>query len=175
METQNWNFQPAQLIDFQPILKLYRSCGKKMSEQGFHNWVDFYPTEIQIIFDIENQHLYTLYNADNQLVAVAVLDQIAAISYQNIKWDFLSSQAFYLHRLAVSPLHWQAGIGQKMMLFIEKKAVELQADTIRLDAYSINKPLLKFYKNLNYVENGQIVWHGDAWQFPFLCFEKNLV
>ncbi len=169
-----WSFKIASSEQFLPILNLYRACGKEMLAQGFANWGDFYPTETQIRFDLEHQHLYGLYDENQALAAVAVLDELYPNAYQNIEWIYPSQRPFYLHRLAVNPQLWGKSLGKIIMGRIEQQAIALKGDALRLDALQINKRLIHFYENLGYAQQGQLVWHGDAWPHPFLCFEKNL-
>ncbi len=174
MIAPTWRFKPADSSQFLPILQLYRDCGQAMSVQGFHNWGDFYPTETQIRFDINNNNLYQLFDENQALISVAVLDELAPDAYQNIHWIYPDLRPFYLHRLAVAPQYWANGIGKIMVERIEHEALQLGGEVLRLDALQINTQLLRFYERQGYQQNEQLVWHGTAWPNPFLCFEKKL-
>ena len=80
-----------------------------------------------------------------------------------------------VHRLAVAVEQQGNGYAKQLMRFAEKNAREQAYEAIRLDAYSINLPLLKFYEGLGYQRTKEAIYLGAKWAHSFLCFEKSMV
>jgi ribosomal protein S18 acetylase RimI-like enzyme len=163
----------ATLAQIEEITHLYRACGAKMLQHGFDNWGDFYPTVATIRTDIQHQNLFALVTSKNQILGVVVLDEIQPPMFAEVNWQFPSSSILVVHRLAVSPDYQGNGYAKKLMKFAEMYASQQHYQAIRLDAYSINKKLLQFYKNLGYQITKEAISLGAKWKHPFHCFEKS--
>lgn len=166
------NCTQATIEQLDTIERIYRACGARLAEQGFHNWGDFYPPRATIINDIQTQNLWVLSANDGELLGMVVVDKIEPAVYQSIRWHWQTPHASYIHRLAVSPYQQGKGFAVRLMLEAERIARQRGSDAMRLDAYSINSQLLRFYEKLGYRSTGQSVELGEPWLHPFICFEK---
>lgn len=164
---------PATLVQLGEITRLYRACGAKMLQNGFDNWGDFYPSTAIIRTDIQHQNLFALATANNQILGVIVLDEVQPPMFSEVSWQFPSSAILVIHRLAVLPDYQGHGYAKKLMEFAETYASQQHYQAIRLDAYSVNKKLLQFYKNLGYQITKEAISLGAKWKHPFHCFEKS--
>lgn len=165
--------EKANLEQLENITELYRTCGKVMLAQGFDNWGDFYPPITLIKEDIETGSLFCL-REDERLLGVIVLNEVAPVQFKSIQWQYPTKVALVVHRLAVAVEEQKKGYAQKLMKFAEKYAQEKSYNVIRLDAYSINTGLLKFYRQLGYQCTKETISLGAKWKHPFVCFEKRL-
>lgn len=164
----------ARLMQLDEITTLYRACGAKMLQQGFDNWGDFYPPVVTIMQDIEQENLFVLIN-EHTIIGVIVLDEIQPSMFSEVSWQFDSIKTLVIHRLAIHPNYQSKGYAKRLVRFAEKQAQEQQYTVIRLDAYSINKKLLEFYKNLGYQITKEAISLGAKWKHPFNCFEKKII
>jgi ribosomal protein S18 acetylase RimI-like enzyme len=163
--------EKANLTQLNAITALYRACGKKMVEQDFDNWGDFYPPVALIQEDIESEVLFCLLEED-RLLGVIVLDEKQPEQYKSVQWQYPVATSLVVHRLAVAVEAQKKGYAKKLMKFAEEYALKNAYSTIRLDAYSINEGLLKFYRALGYQSTKETISLGAKWKHSFICFEK---
>lgn len=155
------------------IEALYRNCGQDMLEKGFDNWGNFYPPRATIKNDLDNNTLWGLF-LEKQLLGVIVLNAIQPPQFSTINWKHKREQILVVHRLAVAVAQQGNGYAKTLMLFAEDYAQTHGFETIRLDAYSINSQLLKFYERLGYQRTKEAIYLGAKWAHPFIGFEKAL-
>jgi len=162
--------QPSQ--DFIPtIMNLLSASTKHMESNGINQWGDFYPTKEIIKTDIQTKTLYTAVD-NNILFGVINISENQEEQYNSIDWSDDSDKILVIHRLAVHPEYQKQGIARKLMDYAENYGQENGYSSIRLDAYSINKRVLRFYENLRYIKRGEVFFpNRDA---PFYCYEKLL-
>lgn len=161
------------LAQFNEIELLYRTCGIDMLKKGFDNWGDFYPPKEVIEEDLKNETLWGLF-VEEALAGVIVLNAIQPVQFEEINWMYDSSVILVVHRLAIAVNQQRKGYARQLMKFAESYGLEEGYDAIRLDAYSINENLLKFYEGLGYQRTKEAIYLGAEWQHPFVCFEKQL-
>lgn len=164
--------QQAQLSQVDEIERLYRACGKAMWEQGFENWGDFYPPKTTIEDDITTQSLFLLLSQEQDILGVIVLNEVQPEGFKTINWKYPSNKVLVVHRLAIAVHQQKKGYARQLMLFAEAYAKAANYDCIRLDAYSVNQRLLKFYEALGYQSTKEAISLGAKWKHPFVCFEK---
>ncbi|BDS12569.1 GNAT family N-acetyltransferase [Aureispira anguillae] len=155
------------------IVALYKSCGQDMLQKGFDNWGADYPPVESVQKDIEDKQLYCLIEG-NKLLAVIVLDEKQPDQYKTVNWQFQASKILVVHRLAVAITERKKGYARQLMQFAEDYACQYNYPLIRLDAYSINHSLLKFYERLGYQSAKEAIYLGANIKHPFICFEKRL-
>lgn len=165
--------EKATLRQLETIVRLYRACGQKMLEQGFDNWGDFYPPVDLIQEDIESATLFCLLE-EEQLLGIIVLNEVQPIQFERVQWQYPTTKYLIVHRLAVAVEAQKRGYAQYLMQFAEQYAQKKAYTVIRLDAYSINEALLKFYRRLGYQSTKETISLGAKWKHPFICFEKRL-
>lgn len=162
------------LSQLNEIINLYRACGQKMLEHGFDNWGDFYPSVELIQQDIKREASFSLLD-DERLLGVIVLDAVQPQQYDAVDWQYPNESCLVVHRLAIAVDQQRKGYAQKLMLFAEEYAQKNAYTAIRLDAYSINTGLLKFYRQLGYQSTKETISLGTKWKHPFMCFEKKVL
>lgn len=63
-------------------------------------------------------------------------------------------KSLWLHSIAVQPSMQKRGIGQEIMEFSEKRALELGFDSIKLFINETNRGSIQFHKNIGYLQTG---------------------
>ena len=161
------------LAQFGEIEVLYRTCGIDMLKKGFDNWGDFYPPKEVIEEDLKNETIWGLF-VDEELAGVIVLNAIQPTQFETINWAYNLPLVLVVHRLAIAVNQQGKGYAKQLMKFAESYGLQEGYGAIRLDAYSINENLLKFYERLGYQRTKEAIYLGAEWQHPFICFEKRL-
>lgn len=164
--------EKASKAALEALMGLYRSCGQHLQSQGILQWGDFYPEKKQVAQDIEQGNLY-LGRLNGILCAAVTLDFVQPSGYAAVNWRY-AEPAWVVHRLAVAPSFQGRGLAQQMMQFAEQQGPARGAKSIRLDTYSLNPRNLRFYERLAYERTKEVVFLGEPWTAPFLCFEKAL-
>ncbi len=161
------------MAQLEAIERLYRACGKEMLQQGLDNWGESYPPVVQIREDIAEGHLFCLM-LGNDLLGVIVLNEAQPRQFEQVNWLYQSKKILVLRRLAIAVQQQGQGYAQKMMRFAEEYAQKYHYGAIRLDAYSINDRLLKFYERLGYQRTKEAIYLEANLDHPFVCFEKKI-
>jgi ribosomal protein S18 acetylase RimI-like enzyme len=109
---------------------------------------------------------------EERLLGVIVLDALQPVEYESVQWKYPTTVNLIVHRLAIAVEAQKNGYAKKMMESTELHAQKNSYTAIRLDAYSINEQLLKFYRRLGYQSTKETISLGAKWKHRFICFEK---
>ena len=132
-------FTKAKRSDIDEIVDMFRYTIKEMNANGIPQWDEIYPCRD----DLEGK------------AAVAyVLNQECDDEYQNGMWLYPDANYYVIHRLCVSSHFQKQGIGTRTVQHIEEQAKNMGAETIRLDAFTLNPHALNLYEKLGYREVG---------------------
>jgi len=159
--------------DTKMIAELFKLSTDRMISNGIHQWNYTYPLLSHVEEDVYKGSAYVF--VSNGCIAGSIsLDKHQDIQYKKIHWHNYSNKVLAIHRLSVHPRFQGQGIGKILCLFAEKYAVDADLDTIRLDAYSLNRAALQLYTSLGYQRaNGYCYFHKNV--FPFYCYDKKIM
>lgn len=151
------------------IMDLFKECIGDMAANGLFQWDDTYPNINIVTKDMESG---TLFNSidKGKCTGVITLNEEQPVEYGGLDWTPNTSRALVVHRLAVHPDWQKQGLGNKLMDYAEKFAVQNGYAAIRLDTYSINKKAVSFYEHRGYKKVGEVYFPHR--QLPFFCYEK---
>lgn len=155
--------------DLQEIKSLTEACALAMQKKGIFQWNEHYPSLEKLQADIEKKELFILKNED-RILGIIVLTVFMDKEYCPIHWLTKNYNNLYIHRLAVHPLFWGKGYGQKLMNFAEDYARLNDFVSVRLDTFSKNKRNQQFYELRGYQKLGDIYFPEQS-EHPFHCFE----
>lgn len=153
------------LIKFDQIINRVLEKGKGTGL----NWTSNYPKVEHFEKDFKNGHLFIL--EEDEIIGVCVLNDEEDINYKKVKWDNYK-KAIVIHRLMIDGKYSGKGYGRKMLLEIEKFAIEKGYDSIKLDTNSNNKIAQKLYFGSNYKKKGIINLEGKLGEF--IALQKSL-
>src|SRR5512133_2191526 len=128
--------------------KLILSVTNAMQHAGINQWDSIYPDKAIIAYDIQGGNAYG-YFCDSLLGGYIALNDDYPSEYDSIAWKFIG-KTLIVHRLAVAEEHQRKGIGTILMNFAISYAKENMYDTIRLDAYAVNKCSNALYNKLGF-------------------------
>lgn len=153
------------------IFSILHNCKNDLDKQGIFQWTDDYPTLEIVENDIKKGHLYCAV-IENLCVGVISLSDEQEPEYSAITWNDTADKVLVIHRLAVDPAYQGQGIAKDLMDFAELYGLHNNYSSVRLDAFSANKRVLKFYVNRGYQKRGEVFFPGR--ELPFYCYEKLL-
>ena len=159
----------ATVNDLDAILKITKSCAKKLVSKNIFQWNEYYPNRNVFENDLYNKWLYVTVKENKVIGSVCVSDLIDD-EYATVKWLIPNNNNIYIHRLAVDPDYQGVGYAQKMMSFAEEFAKKNKYRSIRLDTFSKNMKNQKFYKQRGYKKLGEIFFPNQS-MYPFYCYE----
>jgi ribosomal protein S18 acetylase RimI-like enzyme len=160
----------ATVDDLDAILKITKSCAKKLVSKNIFQWNEYYPNRNVFENDLYNKWLYVTVKENKVIGSVCVSDLIDD-EYATVKWlTPNNNNNIYIHRLAVDPDYQGVGYAQKMMSFAEEFAKKNKYKSIRLDTFSKNMKNQKFYKQRGYKKLGEIFFPNQS-MYPFYCYE----
>lgn len=158
--------------DLAGVFALLSRCKEDLIDQGIFQWGADYPKSDSVDKDITNGSLVKI-SDHSQLAGVITFDDIQDPEYETVNWNISCESIAVIHRLAVDPLFQGKGFAKRLMNFAEKTLIDSGFQAIRLDAYSGNEMLLRFYNKLGYQDVGEI--HFPSRSLPFICMEKSII
>ncbi len=164
----------AHIDDLPMINQIMIACRQKMISNHIFQWNRYYPTLSEFERDIKSNELLA-YRIDSKLVGVVMYSTNKDNVYEDIDWIISDTRHYYVHRLMVHPEHQKKGYAKQLMQYIEKKAIENNIASIRLDAFSQNLRNQQFYQELGYVRLPYDVYFPKQSDDPFHCFERVLI
>ena len=165
------NIQPVPISQLEQALKIFTECRIALEKENIFQWIDSYPDIDIVAQDINNGHLYGIFDND-EFNGVVCLNNLQASQYASVQWQYSDETCVVIHRLAITPTQQKRGLATRLMDFAENFALEQGFTSIRLDAYSSNKEAMNMYIKRKYQIRGEVYFQGR--KLPFLCFEKNL-
>jgi ribosomal protein S18 acetylase RimI-like enzyme len=159
---------PSQLKE---IFRIFIECKLSMDLAHIFQWTDNYPTIHHISGDIGNGYLHSL-NHNGKSLGVINVSDIQEPEYNKIPWLDKEGKSLVIHRLAIHPNNQRQGLARMLMDFAENYAKDNGYTSVKLDAYSGNERVLRFYENRGYQKRGEVNFIGRT--LPFHCYELKL-
>lgn len=154
--------------DIEEAFQLISKVTHAMRSTGINQWDSIYPDRSIVEYDINHSNAYGCY-CDSQLAGYIALNDEYPPEYDAITWTY-HGKNLIVHRLAVAVDYQRKGIGTCLMNFAISYAKENLYDTIRLDAYAVNKCSNALYNKLGFSKAGEIVFRTGL----FYCYELSL-
>lgn len=154
------------------IFEIFIECKRAMENENVFQWTEQYPSIHHIANDIQNGHLYSI-NRKRKSLGVININNSIEPEYKTINWSDSNGKFLVIRRLAVHPINQKKGLAKKLMDFAENFAIVNGCTSIRLDAYSGNERVLRFYEKRGYQKRGEVSFSGRV--LPFFCYEKEIL
>lgn len=166
---EHLNFELAQEKDLDAIFGMFAHTIAQMNHHKIPQWDEVYPCKTDLWEDIQKQQLY-IGKINNQIAVAYVLNQQCDEAYKNGNWQYPHATYYVIHRLCVSNLFQNQGIGSKTVAYIEKQVCHFGGETIHLDAFTLNPSALNLYDKLGYKSVGV----ANLRKGEFLLMEKKV-
>jgi ribosomal protein S18 acetylase RimI-like enzyme len=162
----------AVLSDLKELWVIYEKAKTELESRQIFQWTKNYPNRTVIKNDIEQKVLYILKEGSDIIGAINISEDQEQ-EYATVDWKYQEDKIMVIHRLVVHPEHQRKGYAKLLMQFAEMHAIKNNYASIRLDAFSKNQGVLKFYNASGYRVSGEVYFPERV--APFFCLEKNML
>lgn len=161
--------------DLQHIMSIFHYAQRYLASLHIDQWQDGYPTEYQVLTDIENNESFVVLDNQQQIIATFMFSIAGEPTYKNIDGKWLTnSNAKYgvIHRIAVAENCTSKGMATAIITHCENQLKQQNVDSMRIDTHSDNLGMQHILKKLQYNYCGIItLTSGDT----RLAYEKMLI
>ena len=166
------NIRLATKKDINKINAIYKLVIKDLKEVKKIDmlWGDIYPF-CEVEHDIISKSMYVI-ELNHIIIGSFVLSDYDDPDYHNIDWT-KNKTFIYLNRLVINPKNQGKGYAKQTLKYIEKHAINIGYEIIRLTVYEDNIWAIKLYEKFGFkqIQNGN-------WQLKdkiFKGYEKILI
>lgn len=166
------NIRLATKKDINKINAIYKLVIKDLKEVKKIDmlWGDIYPF-CEVEHDINSKSMYVI-ELNHIIIGSFVLSDYDDPDYHNIDWT-KNKTFIYLNRLVINPKNQGKGYAKEVLKYIEKHAINIGYEIIRLTVYEDNIWAIKLYEKFGFkqIQNGN-------WQLKdkiFKGYEKILI
>lgn len=160
----------AMISELAEINDIFINAIDIMDKNNIPQWDEVYPDIKTLREDIIKKQMFAC-EIDEQIASVFVLNNEFDEEYVSGDWKYADETFNVVHRLCVNPLFQNQGIAKQTMCIIERLLVDINIQSIRLDAFSLKPYALKLYENLGYKKVGEVNWRKGL----FYLYEKKLL
>lgn len=162
------SFRLAAQDDFKEVVSLLEGSIERMRSQGIDQWDEIYPNAEYVQKDIDNNRAYVMLE-DDKIVSSIVITEEQENAYLTAEgWKYNDGNIVCIRRLYVKPDLQNNGIGERTVKHAEEVIKGNGYASIRFDAFSNNKPLLRMVEKLGYENAGTVMFRKG----PYYLFEK---
>lgn len=162
--------QNARPGDLDEIWSLVRAVVAEMNAGGNDQWGPDYPLRSDYAQALNDGQLYAALDWEGKILGVVVLNTQEDPEYDCLTGWQTAGPALVIHKLAVLPAARRQGVAAALVRFAFSLAVEWGAASVRVDTYSINRPMLRLIEKSGFRFVGEIFFSGRA--LPFRVFER---
>lgn len=138
---------------------------------GF-SWSKDYPTKETFKNDIDKGELYLFYKQDSLIGAVCLNEEYDE-HYNYVIW-YSQKPALIIHRLFIDPEFRGKHLGEEILKWVIKYAINNKYKSIRLDTFSENRSAQRLYERLGFTHRGTIPLTGKCglfWCYELILFQ----
>jgi len=138
----------ANINDKDKVIGFYKFVSSDPNNKA--RWTyGLYPTDDDLIEDINNNELYILLD-DGEIASAAVIRMFEDDLYKEINWN--KHNPAVIHILATSPLKQRCGYAKKLLTYLINIAKQNNKDSIHLDIVYDNDYAAKLYRSLGFIK-----------------------
>lgn len=159
----NLTFRTAALLDLPTLMEIIGEARAYLKSQGLDQWQNGYPTEEQILQDVQNGEAWVMAGASGPVCMAALLFRPEA-DYQNIReggW-LLDGDYAAIHRVAASGAARGTGAAKALMENLIALCRQKGLPAIRIDTHPGNLPMQRFLAGLGFQKRGVILLSSGA-------------
>ena len=149
--------RPAAEEDLPEILRIVEEAREGLKKQHVDQWQGPYPAEEHFLFDVDRGECFVILHG-RELAAFFTLSARAETSYAAItdgKWTE-GMEAAVLHRCAVAAKYRGSGMAEKLMRFVDERALALGLRCVRTDTHRKNKAMQRLLRESGYRYRGNL-------------------
>lgn len=168
-------FRLTEKEDLEAVMMIIREAQGSLKEAGVDQWQEGYPTETQILKDIERGESY-VWEENDEIAGTVMFTFSSEPSYKVIKaGQWLTDEKIYgtIHRIAVKKSWRQQGIAGKMLGALEAECREKGVFSLRADTHRDNEPMRTWLVKNSFLHCGSINLYITG--APREAYEKELL
>ena len=160
--------------DLDASCKVIDACRNALETQGLLQWDAQYPSRSFFGEAMVAGNLFGLSDAGT-IGGVAVLDASQPPEWSSAAWSHQEGAFLVIHAFAIAPHLQGRGHGEFLLAFCEDVARRRGCRSIRIDAFSENSGVLRFWKRHGYGFRGEVRFASKpAGHQRYYCYEKSL-
>ena len=143
--------------DLPDILRIVEEAREGLKKQRVDQWQGPYPDEKHFLFDIDRGECFVILHGA-ETAAFFTLSTRAEASYAAIsdgRWTE-GMDAAVLHRCAVAAKYRGSGMAEKLMRFVDERALALGLRCVRTDTHRKNKAMQRLLRESGYRYRGNL-------------------
>lgn len=149
-------FRKADKSELEQIMSIIRDAQAMMAQEGRTQWQDGYPSEVNILSDIQKGYAYVL-EEEGDIVAYGAVVFDGEPSYDIIEGKWLSDKSYVVvHRQATARRLMGRGLGRQFLHEVERLALKRGVESFRIDTNYDNRYMLKLLERLEFCYCGII-------------------
>lgn len=170
MDQDALTVETATAADVPAAQSLIEGARQWLRSQGTDQWQDPVPDAV-LVRDAEQGSLFVVRQDEVVMAMVTVSDS------DSETWGVESSPAVYVHRLAVTQTHRGSRLGQRLLAWVEERAVDRGVGFVRLDCATDNPGLRRFYERqgFRHVRDVMVTALDGGRQLASSLYERGLV
>ena len=149
--------RPAAAADLPAILQIVSEARASLKKHKIDQWQGPYPDEEDFLPDIERGECFVIQHG-GEIAAFFTLSTLPEPDYDAIsdgKWTE-STEAAVLHRCAVAMKYRGSGMAEKLMRFVDERALALGRRCVRTDTHRKNKAMQRLLRESGYRYRGNL-------------------
>lgn len=161
--------------DLSMIMNIIGDAKKMLKDAGSSQWQGNYPSQKDILNDINNHYGY-VFIENHEVAGYAAVIVGAEPTYQRIDGQWANNQAPYatIHRICLSAQHRGHGLASSFMSNLISLQLANHIHNFRIDTTRMNMPMQKVILNCGFTQRGIIQVVDDVKNPERLAYELNL-
>ena len=173
-EYRNINFRSATLRDYYDCVEIINGARKQMIDSGLHQWSDGYPSEDDVLNDINNGVAYVL-TLDGKAAVYGAVILNGEPTYDNLdgKWQ-TESNYYVIHRFAVLPELQREGLARTFIKKVKGLCEVEKVPSIKVDTHIKNFKMISLLNTMGFCYCGSVDYgtHGKRIAFEYVTLNQ---
>ena len=154
------DFRPATLKDFYDCMDIIDSARQQMIDSGLHQWSEGYPSEDDILNDINNG-VGCVLTINKQVAVYGAVVLNGEPQYQALNGKWITDGDYYvIHRFATRPEFQREGLAQAFIKKVKGLCEVEKVHSIKVDTHIKNIRMVSLLNSMGFCYCG-VVDYGD--------------
>lgn len=170
MDTTYLNFRAATLRDYYDCVEIINKARQQMIDSGLHQWSEGYPSEDDILNDINNGVAQVITIEGKAVVYGAVILN-GEPQYEALQGKWQTNGNYYvIHRFATLPEYQREGLAQTFIKKVKSLCEVERVPSIKLDTHVKNFKMVHLLASMGFCYCGIVDYgsHGKRVAFEYV-------
>lgn len=169
------NFRVATLRDYDACVEIINKARQQMMDSGLHQWTKEYPSEDNVLDDINNGVARVL-TIDGKVAVYGAVILNGEPQYDNIQGKWQTNGNYYvIHRFATHPNLQREGFAQTFIKKVKSLCDVERVPSIKLDTHIQNFKMINLLSSMGFCYCGIIDYgaHGKRVAFEYVTLTSD--